>query len=149
MHAKINLRYQMKSYTCYIILFMKMLRLKVRQENKNQNSDGVVISGYWKFIRDSSVVLIIKLFIFNLVSDNMSAFPLLKILWADIVIKTVWYWHKNRNTDSVERNREPRNKLTLYCQLIFDKGGKNIQWRNDSLFSKWCWESWTSTYKSM
>ena len=46
MHAKINLRYQMKSYTYYIILFMKMLRLKVHQENKNQNSDGVVISGY-------------------------------------------------------------------------------------------------------
>jgi len=24
-----------------------------------------------------------------------------------------------------------------YDQLIFNKGGKNIQWRKDSLFSKW------------
>ena len=36
----------------------------------------------------------------------------------------------------------------IYDQLIFDKGGKNIQWRKDSLFSKW-WESWAATCKSV
>ena len=32
----------------------------------------------------------------------------------------------------------------IYGQLIFNKAGKNIQQKKDSLFSKWCWENWTA-----
>ena len=43
----------------------------------------------------------------------------------------------------------PRIKPYAYGQLIFDKGGKNIQWTKDSLFRKWYWENWRATCKSM
>ena len=53
------------------------------------------------------------------------------------VIKTMWYWYKNRHMDKW-------NRIIDTCgQLIFNKGGKNIKWEKDSLFSRWCWETWT------
>ena len=36
-----------------------------------------------------------------------------------------------------------------YGYLIFDKGGKNIQWGKERLFNKWFLENWTATYKIM
>ena len=49
---------------------------------------------------------------------------------------------KKEKTDtwSVEQNREPRNPHT-YGQLIYNKGGKNIQWRKDVFTKIGAWKT--------
>ena len=40
-------------------------------------------------------------------------------------------------------------KNCIVNQLTLTMGGKNIQYRKDNLFDKWCWENWSTTCKRM
>ena len=99
-----------------------------------------------KYQSCTTVFILRFIWTLGLLKTKMSDF---KLYYKDVIIKTGWYWHKNRHSDQWNRIENPEMDPQTYGQLIFDKAGKNIPWNKHSLFSKWCWENWTATCRRM
>jgi hypothetical protein len=75
--------------------------------------------------------------------------PDLKMYYGTIVIKTTWYWHRDRHIGQWNRIEDPELNPHTYGHLIFGgkKGQENIV--KDSIFNKWFWSNWTYTSRRM
>jgi hypothetical protein len=80
-----------------------------------------------KFISNNKKPRIVKTILNNKRTSEGIIIPDLKLYYRTKVIKTAWYWYRDRQVDQWNRSEDTEMNPHTFGHLIFDKGAKTIQ----------------------
>ena len=67
--------------------------------------------------------------------------PDLKLYYKAAIIKTTWYWLRNRAVDQWNMLGMQDTVVNEHSNLLFDKPNDPSFWDKNPLFDKNCWEN--------
>jgi uncharacterized protein (DUF736 family) len=98
--------------------------------------EKLIVKYIWKYKRPQLAKAILS----KKSNAGSITIPNFKLYYRAIIIKTAWYWHKNRQKDQWVIIEDPDINPHIYSQLIINKAVPKYMMEKRQLFNKCCWE---------